>query len=131
MPCPECDAEQLAFPVPDDIRGHLPDDRPAATVCTRCLSVTPADEAPAGLPEFRTMSDALPTDRGAAAALLLALGLADSLAVYRAEIDALLGVVERAGADPLLAMDRLAGDPDLDPALDLDRRSRQVEQLLS
>jgi hypothetical protein len=131
MDCPSCGGERLAFPVPADLGAYLPDDRPAATVCTRCLTVVPADEAPAELPDFRAVSDALPRDREAAAALVLALGLLDALAVHRAEIDALLATVERAGVDPLLAMDRLAADPGLAPGPDLERRRAQLEQLLS
>lgn len=130
MSCPECGAETLAFPVSEGLRDLLPDDRPGAAICTRCLHVTPEDAPPADLPDFTAISDAFPRDREAAAALALVLALVDSLALYRRELDALLSEVEAAGSDPLLALDRLAGDPDLEPAVDLRRRSRQLEQLV-
>ena len=131
MTCPECGAEQLAFPVPEDLRKLLPEEPTAATICTRCLSFEPADGASDELPDFTTISDAFPNNREAAAPLALAVGLlADSLALYRREIGTLLERTERAGTDPLLAIDRLAADPDLDPAFDWDRRQPQLEQLL-
>jgi hypothetical protein len=43
--------------------------------------------------------------------MALVVGLLSSLAVYRQEISALLEVVERAGVDPLLVVDRLAIGP--------------------
>mgnify|MGYP000126759682 CR=1 FL=1 len=131
MACPDCGGEELAFPVSATLREYLPDDRAAAAVCRRCLRVRPADDAPANLPDFETVSDAFPADRETAAALVVALTLLDSLALYREELDALLARVERAGVDPLLVLDRLARDPHLEPHLDLDRRRRQLEQLLS
>lgn len=130
MSCPECGAETLAFPVGEELRALLPDDRPGAAICTHCLHVTPADDPPADLPDFSTISDAFPRDREAAVALALVLALVDSLALYREELDVLLTRVEAAGTDPLLALDRLAGDPALAPTMDLDRRCRQLEQLV-
>lgn len=119
----------MAFAVPDNLRGLLPEDPERVAVCTRCLAVEPTADAPDDLPDFRAISDALPTGEGGAA-MALALGLLDSLALYRTELASLLERVERAGADPLLVVDRLAADPDVDPHFDVDRRRRQVEQLL-
>ncbi|MFC7047122.1 DUF6276 family protein [Halobacteriaceae archaeon GCM10025711] len=130
MTCPACGADDVAFPVPAELRDFLPDDRPAATVCTRCLHVAPADDAPDDLPDFTAISDALPRDREAAAAVALALGLLGALAVHREEIDGLFAFAERRGVDPLLVVDRLARDGALDPEIDLARRRRQLEQLL-
>jgi hypothetical protein len=62
--------------------------------------------------------------------MVLVVGLLSTLALYRAEISDLLAVVERAGTDPLLVLDRLDRDPDIDPATDLAGRRRQLEQLL-
>lgn len=129
MSCPECGGDQLAFVVPTDLREYLPEDPERVAICTRCLTVEPTADAPDELPDFRSISDAFPTGEGGAA-MALALGLLDSLALYRSEIGELLERVERAGADPLLVVDRLAADPDVALAFDVDRRRRQVEQLL-
>lgn len=131
MICSECGGERLPFAVPEPLRQYLRGDSPYVALCTRCLTLDPVEDAPADLPDFTTVSDAFPADREAAAALALAVGLlADSLALHRSEIESLLERVERAGTDPLLAIDRLAGDPGLDPAFDWDRRQPQLEQLL-
>ena len=129
MTCSECGGDQLAFAVPADLREYLPDEAECVAICTRCLTIEPVADAPDELPDFGAISDAFPTGEGGAA-MALAVGLLDSLALYRAEIAALLERVERAGADPLLVIDRLAADPDVEPAFDVDRRRTQVEQLL-
>ena len=131
MTCSECGGEHLPFTVPDELREHLRGDSARVALCTRCLRLDPVDEAPAELPDFTAVSDAFPNDAETAATLALAVGLlADSLALHRAEIGSLLERVERAGTDPLLAIDYLATDPDLDPAFDWERRQVQLEQLL-
>jgi len=129
MTCPNCGTERLAFVVPADLRGYLPDDAERVAICPRCLDLAPVEEAPEELPDFAAISDVVP-DGEAGAAMALAIGLLDSLALYRSEIAALLERVERAGTDPLLVVDRLATDPDVEPAFDLDGRRTQIEQLL-
>jgi hypothetical protein len=62
--------------------------------------------------------------------MALLVGLLSNLALYRSEISALLERVEREGTDPLLVLDRLAHDPDVQTDLDLAGRRRQLEQLL-
>jgi hypothetical protein len=130
MDCPACGAPTLAFPVDSSYRTALPGDDPGAALCTRCLRIHPVADPPETVPDFTTVSDAFPADADAAVPLALLVGLLDSLAQYRSEIGALLEAVERAGTDPFLAVDRLARDPGLDPAADLDRRRHQLEQLL-
>lgn len=130
MDCPDCGADVLAFPVPAEYRQHLPGEDTGAAICTRCLRLHPTPDPPAEVPDFSTVSDAFPDDEETAVPLALLVGLLDSLAQYRSEITALLEDVERAGTDPLLAVDRLARDPALDPAADLGVRRRQLEQLL-
>lgn len=129
MTCPECGGDRVTFRIPEDVRGHLPDDPEFAAICTRCLTVEPAEDAPDDAPDFGAVSDAVPAGE-AGVAMALAVGLLDSLALHREDVAALLERAERAGADPLLVLDRLAADPGLDPAIDLDRRLTQVEQLL-
>jgi hypothetical protein len=90
----------------------------------------PAAETPSTVPDFQQLSDAFPSNREAALPMVLVVGLLSNLALYRAEISDLLGAVERAGADPLLVLDRLDRDPDIDPETDLSGRRRQLEQLL-
>lgn len=130
MDCPECGTRALAFSVPEHLAGHLPDGRPAAALCPRCLRVTPA-ESGTDAPDFTAVSDSFPRDREAATTLAVALALLDSPALYRDELEALVGRLERTGVDPLLVLCRLADDDDLDPHLELDRRRHQLEELLS
>jgi hypothetical protein len=130
MDCPDCGATTLAFPVPDAHRDLLPGDEPGAALCTRCLALHPVASPPAELPAFQRISDAFPTNPDAAVALGLLVGLLDSLALYRSEVSTLLIRVERDGVDPLLALDRLAADDDIESDVDLAGRRRQLEQLL-
>ncbi|MEF8883270.1 MAG: DUF6276 family protein [Halapricum sp.] len=130
MGCPDCGGETLAFQVPGEFRPLLPGEESGVALCTRCLALHPDPDPPAELPNLQDASDAFPTDPGAAIPMALAVGLLESLALYRSEISELLAAVERAGSDPLLVLDRLARDPDLEPGVDLAGRRRQVEQLL-
>ncbi|WP_290818435.1 DUF6276 family protein [Halovivax sp.] len=127
MDC-SCDVSSIAFPVPADLRECAPGTSEAAAICPRCLAVRPADGGEAD-PDFSTVSDAFPAGEGGVA-LALALGLLESLALNRAEIETALEAAERAGADPLLAIDRLLADPNVEPAIDLDRRRVQLESML-
>ncbi|WP_114578245.1 DUF6276 family protein [Saliphagus sp. LR7] len=132
--CCDADTDPIAFRVPASHRDTLPDrpreTEPVATLCPRCLTLewpTPGDADDE--PDFSRISDAFPTGE-AAIPFALALGLCSSLAANREAIASLLEDVERAGTDPLLAMDRLLDDPGVEPAIDLARRRHQVEQLL-
>ena len=128
MNCPDCGSATIAFAVPKRLREHAGDE-PAFALCTHCLSLHPAPERDADPnPDFSAVSDAFPTGE-AAIAMALVVGLLDSLALYRTEIEALLEHTERAGTDPLLVLDRLATDPELDPKTNLETRRRQVAQL--
>lgn len=129
MNCPECGGELLAFALAEEFAEHLPDQPGQVGVCTNCLTVVPVEGTPPGSPEFSRISTHLPDDPDAAVPLLLAVGLLDHLALYREAITALLTEVERAGADPILVLERLAADPSLEPGFDLDRRVEQVLQL--
>lgn len=128
MAC-SCDVQPVAFAVPDSLRACAPDGAAVAATCPRCLAVEPAPDASPPDPDFSRISDAFPDGDGGAA-LALALGLLDSLALNRSEIESALEAAERAGADPLLAIDRLIDDPAVAPAIDLDRRRDKLESLL-
>ncbi len=130
MDCPECGAATVAFQVPQELRATLPGDDPGVTLCRRCLTIHPVADPPAETPDFQTISDAFPSNPDAALPMALLVGLAENLALYRSEIADLLARVERAGADPLLVLDRLDRDPAIEPATDLAGRRRQLEQLL-
>jgi hypothetical protein len=129
MHCPNCDAPMVAFEVPEDYRDHAPGASAQAALCPECLTLEPAEDAPAD-PGFDRISDAFPTGE-AGVPLALAIGLLDSLALNRGAIEALLEAVERAGTDPLLVLDRLHVQGGVDPVFDLDRRRHQVQQLRS
>ncbi|GAB3325286.1 DUF6276 family protein [Haloplanus salinarum] len=128
MPCPACGTATLSFPVPPALREHAPEAGDAAAICPTCLR-THAVDADTESPDFSTVHPAFPSGE-AGAALALALGLLDSLALRRDAVDACCAHAERAGADVLLALDRLAGDAAVDPHVDLDRRRRQLAELL-
>lgn len=130
MDCQECGAETVAFAVPPAHREQVPGSTGAVAICTRCLSLRPVEHSPDGSPDFDRVSDAFPGDAEGAVAFALLVGLLENLALYRAEITALLEAVEAAGTDPLLALDRLAHDPGVETDLDLAGRRRQLEQLL-
>ncbi len=120
----------LAFPVEASLREYLPGEDPGAALCPRCLALRPVADPPAEVPDFGRVSDAFPDAPSAAVPFALLLGLLSSLATHRDEIAALLELVEREGVDPLLTLDRLADDPDVDSGVDLAGRRRQLEQLL-
>ncbi|WP_255169011.1 DUF6276 family protein [Natrononativus amylolyticus] len=140
MSCPACGEVRVVFPVPERYREYAPDGASVATICPRCLVVdvpgddelegAPAAGEPKSDPEFDRLGDAFPTRPNRAIPLALAIGLSSSLATNRAAIAALLEETERAGADPLLALDRLLAEPTVEPAVDLERRRHQFEQLL-
>lgn len=128
MDCPDCDSPTVAFVVPEDLRNTVPGDERAAALCTRCLALHPVPDGEADAdPDFGTVSEAFPSNE-AALPMALAVGLLDSLTLYRTEIEGLLERVEGSGTDPLLVLDRLAADPTIDPRTDLGRRRGQVEQ---
>lgn len=130
MPCQRCDADTVAFPVPSELRAHLPDDRPGAELCTRCLAVAPVDDPPAEYPDFRDVSDAFPVNDEAGVALACLLALLESLVLYRAEIEAVATYAETRGADVLVFLERVAADDGLAPHFDVERRARQLEQFI-
>jgi hypothetical protein len=118
----------VSFAVPERFREHAPDESDHAAVCPECLTLSAADSAPES-PRFDRISGAFPDD-DAAVPLALAIGLLDSLALHRRDIEALLEAVEEAGTDPLLILDRLQAQGGVEPVFDLKRRRVQVEQLL-
>jgi hypothetical protein len=131
MDCPACGGDPVTFEVPADLREHLPAEAPAAALCPDCLTLHPVEDPAVDVdpdPAFTRIGEAFPTGE-AAVPMAMLLGLLDSLAVYRAEVTALLERVERLGADPLLCIDRLARE-DRDRTVDLGRRRHQLEQLL-
>ena len=130
MDCQNCGATTVSFDVPESYADHVPGSEAAVALCTRCLEMEPAETEPAGEPNFDRISDAFPSDPDGAVAFGLLVGLLANLALYRAEITDLLGAVEESGSDPLLALDRLAADPEIETDLDLQGRRRQLEQLL-
>ncbi|EMA36519.1 DUF6276 family protein [Halococcus hamelinensis] len=126
MDCPDCGEETVAFAVPEEYRELAPGDDEVLALCPTCLGLHPTADADPE-PDFARVGDAFPTG-AAAIPMALVLGSLDSLALHRSAIETLLERVERAGADPLLVLDRLAADPGVDARVDLDGRRRQVSQ---
>jgi len=130
MECADCGSRTVGFPLTDDFSGYLPGDEPGAALCANCLALHPVRDPPAEAQDFDALGDGFPGDPAAGVPMALVLGLLSSLALYREEVSELLERVERAGTDPLLVIDRLAADPDVDSAVDLHRRRNQLEDLL-
>lgn len=130
MTCQHCGGETVSFPVPEAAREQLPDDRPGGELCARCLRVSPLDDPPEEYPDFQRISDAFPRDGETGAVLACLLAVVDSVALYRSEVSALASDAERRGVDVMLFLDRLDADDSLEPSFDVDRRNRQLEQLL-
>lgn len=130
MKCSNCRAPVVGVAVPEDLRAFAPADASAVGICTNCLSLQRVDEEAVDPdPDIGAVSDAFPEGEAAAPTVLL-VGLMDSIALYREEIQALVERIEAAGTDPMLVLDRLSDDGTVDPAFDVRRRRRQLEQLL-
>jgi hypothetical protein len=128
MAC-SCDRARVSVRVPDEYRDLLPDSPAVVSVCPRCFRVEPADDSALTI-DPATSDTLLPALDDATTPMVLALALLSSMALYRDEIATLVAAVEAEGVDPLLVLDRIARDPDTEPAVDLTRRRRQLEQLL-
>jgi hypothetical protein len=143
--CSDCDDDRLRLAVPPDYREFAPEAAAHVTVCRTCLRVRPADG------DADTTGDAAdagtdtedPTALGgwvpageAGVGVVLLVALLDSLALNRSRIETLVARIEREGADPLLALDRLADAVDggaargVEPHVDLLRRRPQLQQFL-
>ncbi|MFB6195712.1 MAG: DUF6276 family protein [Haloplanus sp.] len=128
MACPACGDDTISFAVPSTLREHAPESGTHARLCSTCLGTFATTEGPAD-PSFDAVVPAFPSGE-AGAALALALGMLDSLALRRAAIDDCCSYAERAGADVLLTLDRLAAADGVDPHFDIDRRRPQLAEML-
>ena len=140
MSCPDCSESRLRLAVPADYREFAPDSAERVGVCRTCLRVYPVatdegTEITADLADPTELGDWVPAgDAGVGVVLLVA--LLDSLALNRSRIETLVDRLERDGADPLLALDRLANAVDtgeaggVEPHVDLTRRRPQLQQFL-
>lgn len=127
MDCPECAAEMVAFEVPTTARGAAPG--AVAAICPACLSLVEAD-TPDDPPDFSRIVESFP-DGEAGATMAVAVGLlVESMVLNKQTIADLLEAVGDMGADPWLVLERLAASPTVQPAADLGRARRQLEQLL-
>lgn len=131
MTCPDCDSPLVAFVVPPELHEYVPDRETTLAICPRCLQLQPTKLGANSeqTPDFSRISDSFPTGE-AAVPMALMLGLLDSLALHRSEIESLLERVERSGVDPLLLIDRLAVQGSVKPRWDVKRRRHQLEQFL-
>jgi len=128
MACSACGGRTVAFAVPAALREYAPESSAHATLCASCLRTAPADGGPSE-PTFEAVHESFPSGE-AGAALALALGHLDSLALHRDDIDDCCSYAERAGADVLLTLDRLATADGLDPHFDVERRRHQLAEML-
>jgi hypothetical protein len=126
MPCTRCEEPTVGTSVPESLQPYAPD--ASIAICTNCLWIEAADDT-ATDGGLETISEELPEGEAGIGTVLL-VDLLDSLATNRADIEALVDELETEGSDPMLALDRLAGDAGLDPHVDIDRRKTQLEQLV-
>ncbi|MFW6046085.1 MAG: DUF6276 family protein [Natronomonas sp.] len=129
MDCPNCGARLIVFSVPEEYQESVPEDAETAGLCPSCLELVAAPGHNVDA-RFDRLSTAFPSDDAAAVPLAIALGLLDSLALHRRDIESLLEAVERAGTDPLLVIDRLDVQGGVQPPFDLGRRRHQLQQLI-
>jgi hypothetical protein len=127
MRCPVCNAAVVTFDVPEEYQGHLPAETDHAGLCSRCLRLHPAEE---GGDDFEQLGEEFPQAEEVAVPMAIAIGLLDSLALNRREIEELLDVVINHGVDPILVVDRLQTQGSTDPAVDLNKRMQQFQQLM-
>lgn len=127
MSCPDCDESLVHFVVPPELREYAPGE--SLAICTQCLRLHPIPKNTTTTPDFSRISDSFPTGE-AGVPMALVLGLLESLALNRAEIEQLIERVERAGADPLLLLSRLDRQGTIQPRWDIARRRHQLEQFL-
>jgi hypothetical protein len=127
MSCPACGTPTLSFVVPPKLREHAPGSDAHAAICPGCLRTHAGDtDTDAGAdPDFSAIHPAVPSGE-AGAAFALALGHLGSLALRRDAVDECCDHAERAGADVLLALDRLAVADEIDAHVDIDRRRHQL-----
>lgn len=131
MAC-SCDLDPIAFTIPDSLREHAPEPTDAMAICPQCLALTVVDAEPAPSAsdvDFSRINEAFPSAE-IGIAMALAIGQLDSIAMNRPAIEALVGFVSDHGTDPWLVLERLARAGSVDPDFDLDRRRRQLDQLL-
>lgn len=127
MDCPHCAVDVVTFTVPPSLREYAPETAEAAAICPRCLRVAAAESGPSD-PSFEAVSPSFPTgEAGVASALLV--GSLDSIALNRRAIEELADYAERHGVDLFLTLDRLSTTVH-SPAVDLDRRIVQLQQIL-
>lgn len=126
MSCPRCESATTSLTVPDSLTEYAPGD--AVAVCTHCLTLEPVTAADS-VADLDRISEALPEGEAGVASLLL-VDLLESLATNRPVIEEVVAELEAAGTDPMLILEELATDPELEPAIDLGRRSHQLEQLV-
>lgn len=130
MDCPECGAPMVDFAVPSGFQEAAPAGSDAAAICTQCLRLFPV-EADATDPDFSRVIDAFPDADEGGIQMALAVGLlVESLALNRETVASLLEQVIDQNADPWLVFERLAISPTVQPDADIERASRQLEQLL-
>jgi hypothetical protein len=142
--CPDCDADRVVLAVPADYREFAPEESTHVSVCRTCLRVRPVDGDTAGdsdaadIDTPTALGDWLPAGEAGVGVVLL-VALLDSLALNRSRIETLVARIERDGADPLLALDRLADAVEaggsgeagaVEPHVDLARRRPQLQQFL-
>ena len=124
MACPECGGATVRYVVPEDLRTYAPESTDIIALCGDCLHVSPATVAGEQADEANQLVDVVPNGDGGAA-LAVALGLLDSLALNRSGIVECLEYAEESGVDVHLSLDRLAhGFPDAH--VDLERRRSQL-----
>lgn len=128
--CTRCRADAVGFTVPESIQEHAGIDTDYASLCRVCLTLDPMDEPPEDDEALTIVSEAFPDETEAAATVAIVVGLLESLALNRRDIQAVIDHLEAEGVDPLLVLERLVEDTSLKPAIDLDRRVHQLGQLL-
>ncbi len=126
MSCPVHPDAGVTVAVPPRYRQYAPNAAERVTQCPHCLRVWSGGQE-AQSPQ--AITDQYPAGPAGAGAVLL-IGLLASIAGHREQLESLVADLERDGVDVFLLLDRLAGATDIEPAVDLAARQRQLAQLL-
>lgn len=130
MKCSNCGAELISFIIPEELHEYAPNNRSYSAVCQHCLQIESIQNRPKKTPIFNIISDEIPKNPEVAILIVLLVNLLSSIALNKDKILALIEQIEQKGVDPILILNRLAADPQINPKIDLNRRRSQLLQII-
>lgn len=114
--------------VPADLQPYAPNEASTIAHCPVCLAVEATSQGEETVSPQQSTEAVPPGDAGVATILLV--DQLSSLALNRDSIDELIKYIEGEGADAFSTLERLIGDPAIEPAVDIERRLTQLEGMV-